>query len=53
MDKKQVSQLKLRFALHVSLIMHQLGESKAAATFRAWCEGDEGLSKRLAGNPPE
>lgn len=42
---------RARFELHVALIQEALRESKAAATFRAYCEGSEGLSRRLA--PPQ
>lgn len=39
------------FKLHVALIMRMEGENQKAATFRAYCEGVEGLDRRL-GVPP-
>lgn len=42
-DEKQKSD----FDLHLLLIMKQEGLSKAKAHFRAWCEGPDGLNKRL------
>lgn len=47
MTKKELAEQKRKFALHVNLIGHQENIPKSEATFRAWCEGEAGLSRRL------
>lgn len=48
--KKLLKQKRLDFDLHVNLIMRSEDEPKNAATFRAYCEGADGLAKRLGGS---
>lgn len=45
--KKLAKKRRLDFDLHVNLIMRMEDEPKNAALFRAYCEGAEGLAKRL------
>lgn len=46
MDKKELKSAKDDFALHV-LLLQRDGKTKAQATFAAWLEGRDGLSRRL------
>lgn len=46
-DKKAVAKLRRDFDLHVSLIMRQDDVNKTTAHWRAWNEGQKGLSARL------
>lgn len=47
-QKQAAKSRKLDFDLHVALIMRTEGENKNAASFRAYCEGEEGLKTRLS-----
>lgn len=47
-EQKRLSrQSKNDFALHVALIMKTHSVPKSKAYFLAWCEGYDGLNKRL------
>lgn len=41
-------EMKADFDLHVLLIIRQDKVTKSVAQFRAWCEGQGGLGRRLA-----
>lgn len=45
--RQLAKQQKNDFALHVALIMKTHGVPKSRAAFIAWCEGHDGLNKRL------
>lgn len=48
LTRKIESDNKVRFDLHVNLIMVQQGVPKAKAQFLAWLEGVQGLEQRLS-----